>query len=61
MKKTPAFVSERFVWSQASYFTSLSLLSVIGKFGNSNGYPAGWFFIITVFNFSAAARGVLVP
>ena len=43
-KKTQAFVLEKFVWSQASYFTSQSLLSVICKFGNNNGYPAGLFF-----------------
>ena len=60
-KKTQAFVSAKFVWSQASYFTSRSLLCVICKFGNNNGYSAGLFFIIIVFNFSAAARGILVP
>lgn len=43
LKRTQAFVSKRPVWPQASYLTSLSLLSVICKFGNNNSYSAGLF------------------
>lgn len=43
LKRTQAFVSKRPVWPQASYLTSLSLLSVIRKFGINNSYSAGLF------------------